>query len=477
MPSLSLFADRCVLGGVTTPRRIAAARIDIEGCVIHEVTEMDRASIDANRTISTTTDLGDRLVVPAFVNGHTHLAMSAFRGLQGSESLGGNVIEDLYFKLESGLSASDVNAFTRMGAYESLLSGVATVFDHYYHGEACAQALAEVGLTGVIAPTLQDLAGPGATGFEAQLDATTAIAESSRLAAAGVCAALGPHATDTVSAELWQRVNELARHLGLPVHAHVAQSFEELRRCHERHGMSPLAWLAREGALAPDLRSLFVHVIYASAADLALLDPDAHTLGFCPYSQVEFCFPAPVATWCAAGLRWLVATDCAPSNDAMDVQKELRLASGHHAFEVTYSDAQRAFHLRGGPNAAMAVDTERRAALERSQALREPDALLDHVWSIPGTWHPQLPCGAIEPGRWANLLVLDPNHPALWPGENPLRALVMSSVPPAIESMIVAGSYVGEPGGFQHLRQTPAYAAARREADERLRAHRRRLGL
>jgi cytosine/adenosine deaminase-related metal-dependent hydrolase len=38
--------------------------------------------------------------VPAFVNGHTHLAMGALRGITGSGSFDGNVVEDLFFKLE-----------------------------------------------------------------------------------------------------------------------------------------------------------------------------------------------------------------------------------------------------------------------------------------------------------------------------------------------------------------------------------------
>jgi 5-methylthioadenosine/S-adenosylhomocysteine deaminase len=475
---LSLFADRCILGGIDQPLRITSARLDLAGTRIAAITEMARDALVAQPPERAVLDLGDRLVAPAFVNGHTHLAMSAFRGLQGVSSLTGNVIEDLYFALESGLSPSDVLAFSRMGAYESLLSGVGTVFDHYYHGQACAEALAEVGLTGVVAPTLQDLAGPGAAQFDAQLSATTTIDESSRLAARGVFAALGPHATDTVSVELWRRAVALGEQRNLPLHAHVAQSFDELTRCHERHGTTPIEWLAREGLLSTTVRSLLVHVIYATRDDLSQLSPDHHTLGFCPFSQVEFCFPAKVGDWHEAGLRWLIGTDCAPSNDSMDVQKELRLASGLHAFEVTFSSAQALFHRRGGAGSAASLDGLRRATLKRSGDLRASGFLLDHVWAVPGAWHPGLPCGALEPGRWANLLVLDPNHPALWPAPDPLRALAMSHVAPAIESMIVAGRFIGEPGHFQEsVRSAVEYREARREADARLQAHRKRLGL
>ena len=107
------------------------------------------------------TDHGDRLVSPAFVNAHTHLSLGMLRGFNLAAAARGNMVEELFFAVESTLTAEDVRAFTRMGAYESLLNGVGLVWDHYYFGETVAEALAEVGLSGVVAPTLQDLSGPG----------------------------------------------------------------------------------------------------------------------------------------------------------------------------------------------------------------------------------------------------------------------------------------------------------------------------
>jgi len=474
--ALSLFADRCILGGIHEPRRVASARLEVREGLFAAVTEMSRARFESEKSQAVAIDLGDRLVAPAFVNGHAHLAMNAFRGLQDASALAGNVIEDLYYRLESGLTAADVRAFARMGAYESLLAGVGSVFDHYYHGVACAEALMDVGMTGVIAPTLQDVVGPGVGQAEAQLDATEQIDASARFSDAGVFAAVGPHATDTVSISLWREAVALATRRTLPVHAHVAQSFEELTRCHERHGTSPIGWLAAEGILAAEVPWLLVHVIHATRADLARLAPDRHVLGFCPYSQMEFCFPAPIAAWSAAGLRWLVGTDCAPSNDSMDVQKELRLVSGLHAFRVTFSPAYRTFREHPGVGYSASLDRLRRKTVSETRELRRPSALLDHVWSIPGSWHPRLRCGAIEPDRWANLLILDPDHPHLWPAPEPWRALTMANVAPAIQGMVVAGRFIGERGNFhQSIVDSDGYRAARQEANERLTAHLRRV--
>ena len=50
-----------------------------------------------------------------------------------------NMVREFYFGIEQNLEPEDILAFTRMGAYESLLSGVGLVWDHYYHGEAVAE--------------------------------------------------------------------------------------------------------------------------------------------------------------------------------------------------------------------------------------------------------------------------------------------------------------------------------------------------
>ncbi|HEY6882279.1 MAG TPA: amidohydrolase family protein, partial [Polyangiales bacterium] len=271
-------------------------------------------------------DFGDRLIAPAFVNAHTHLALAFLRGIQAGTRR--NLVEDLYFAFESRLTPADIRAFARMGAYESLLAGVGLVWDHYYAGSAVADALLDTGLCGVVAPTLQDLAGPDRDGAQLALASTLQLASSEHHRERGVFAALGPHATDTVSPALFRQIAELAEQHQLPVHLHVAQSYDELARVEQREGRSPLALLAREGVLARAPSVVMAHGLFASIQDLQALDRERHTLVYCPSSQLQFGFPAPVPLWAELGVSWVVATDCASSNDSMSLQKELRLCYG-----------------------------------------------------------------------------------------------------------------------------------------------------
>ena len=416
-------------------------------------------------------DVGDRLITPAFINAHTHLPMMAFRSIGQASDFQGNVVEDLFFRLESNLTGADIRAFARMGAFESLLAGVGCVWEHYYGGADLTSALMDVGLSGVVAPTLQDKSGPGVGQLERQLAYTQDLATNSDLQEDGVVAAVGPHATDTVSDSLWQTIAKLAETHSLPIHSHISQSVEEFERSFDEYGCSPVERLHRLGALSAAPSMLLVHSLFVGEQDLKRLKPEQHVLGYCPYSQVQFGFPAPVGAWLEHGLTVALGTDCAACNDTMNVQRELRIFASTEALQTTYSTALDQFMATGTVGDAQAVWSQRVKRFEGAYARRPFAAQLASVWSIPGSMHPQLKLGRIQQGYRANLLIFDVDHPSFWPRTDVLRALCLSDTGAAIWGMLVNGRWVGRRGEFQQsILGSEAYRETLREADERLKA-------
>jgi len=426
---------------------------------------------DAPGDATTTRDFGDRPVTPAFVNAHTHLALAFVRGPAVGGAAGGNLVEDLFYVRERALLPGDVRAFARMGAGGRLLGGVGSVWDHYFAGEEVAGALADVGLSGVVAPTLQDLSGPGASRWEAALEQTASLAGDGRLRRQGIYAAVGPHAPDTVSGALWGRAVDLAERHGLPVHAHLAQSAAEVGRVEAREGTTPLAWLSRLGVLDRAPSVVLAHGLFLRRAALSRLRPDRHLLVHCPAAQAVFGFPGPVRAWMEAGVSFAVATDAAAGNDSVGLQKELRQVAGARTADLVGTAIFDGFFT--GDLDADAVEAARalRHGGRAGERLADPAFLLSRVLDVPGAWHPGMTAGRLVPGALANLLVWDPTHPAFWPATDLDRALAFGETTGGIHAMLVAGRELGQAGDFHRsLLGSDDYREAREEADARLAA-------
>lgn len=473
MPT-SLFCDRVVLGRGDT-LRVESALIQIQDATITNVQALSREAFEALPEKSEILDLGDSLLGPSFVNGHTHLAMSSLRGV-GQQALRGNVVEDLYYTLESRLTPEDVRAFVRMGAYENLLCGVTACWDHYYHAEHIALGMQDVGICGVVAPTLQDLGGPGQDDWENALETTLSLHRNSRFADTGIYPALGPHATDTVSPELWRRIAELSEKYDLPLHCHVAQSIEEYQRSMERYKLTPIAYLDREGVLDLEAGLVLVHSLFVTDRDLGRLNPAQHILAYCPLSQIQFAFPAHIQRWSQAGIAIQVGTDAGACNDTMNVQQELRVLAGGNAYGVTRGRLYEQFQSSAQLPDAEAVHQQRIEIFDQMPSMQQ---MLTMVWDTPGQASPALNMGEIAPGKRANINCWNPRHPALWPATDPLRALVMCDASPALQNVMVNGQWIaGQDQNFQaSILNSNAFAEAQREASERLHKLLARCGL
>ncbi|GAK82471.1 cytosine deaminase [Vibrio ponticus] len=94
-----------------------------------------------------------KIVMPGMVNGHTHIGMTAFRGL--GESGVENRLKQVMFPLEKEmLDRQLIRTASRQAAMEMALSGTTMIADMYYHQDEVAKAVAEVGIRGVMGETV-----------------------------------------------------------------------------------------------------------------------------------------------------------------------------------------------------------------------------------------------------------------------------------------------------------------------------------
>ena len=416
-------------------------------------------------------DVGASPLVPSWVNAHTHLAMAPLRGITSAAARRGNVISDVFFRIESCLQPQDVRAFTRLGAYESALNGCLFVFDHYYHGVEVARALRDVGLCGVVAPTVQDRHGPFSHAYDEQLQATLDIGESESYQACGIFAALGPHAGDTVSSALMQRIGELGRKHGLLVHLHLAQSWEEAKTL-ARSDAGVGAAVVRISEELAECPVLMAHGLHLAEQEIEHLVSGDWTLAYCPYSQLQFGVFSPVSSWARAGGRIVLGTDCVASNDALDLQRELPLLAGEASLVSSFSEERAAVLSGGDLKASEALERRRRLELGYAQFI-EADRLMSAgdgraFCTARSKCAAFSSCIPLSVGAVANFLILDEHHPTLFPDDDLRRQLAYGSTRGSIKWGVVAGRRVGQNEGWERAwLDTPEYRDALAEARRR----------
>ncbi len=216
----------------------------------------------------------DRLVVPGFVNGHSHAYQILLRGWADDWTFDRWRREALY-RIVPQLTPEDVY-WTFVSAFSEMLSaGITTVAEFFYlngegneRAEAAIRAAADTGIRLVFARTWMDAPSAPPQFRESIDDAAARTAElAARFPNANVCVA--PHSLHAASPAMIRAAAIFARERDCMLHVHVAEASYEGERTIAEHGATPVTLLARLGAL--DERTVAVHAIYISDEEKDLL--------------------------------------------------------------------------------------------------------------------------------------------------------------------------------------------------------------
>ncbi|HKE38005.1 MAG TPA: amidohydrolase family protein [Candidatus Baltobacteraceae bacterium] len=212
----------------------------------------------------------NRLVVPGFINGHSHAYQILLRGWADDWPFAKWRTDALY-KVVPKLTPDDVY-WTFVAAFsEMLAAGITTVAEFFYlngagnaHAEAAIRAAADTGIRLVFARTWMD-----ADYAPPQFRETAGVAAErtrelmTRYPEANVCVA--PHSLHAASHDMIRAAAEFAREFDCMMHVHVAEASYEGEQTLERHGVTPIALLEKLNAL--DERTVAIHAIYVSDAE------------------------------------------------------------------------------------------------------------------------------------------------------------------------------------------------------------------
>jgi cytosine/adenosine deaminase-related metal-dependent hydrolase len=356
------------------------------------------------------------VLLPGFVNLHTHLELTGLRGgIRRTDFF--DWIQQVRQAKDSITEAGFVNA-AREGLREAWRHGTTAVADTGTSG-ATVRALAELGGRGVyfheaIQPE------PERSGEAFRVFAAETRDLVSQAGGRAVTIGASPHAPYTVSPELYALVLEFARSEGLPLAAHIAESRAEVElvtggrgpfaRAWQQRSIAPpktarsvLEYIGRLGLLGPDL--LAIHAIHVDEADVGLLREHDVAVALCLRSNSRHGHGLPpLERFRDAGLRIGLGTDSVASVDTLDVLGEARAAR-----DLSGMSAREALGL---------------ITLSGAGALG---------------WDGQI--GSLEPGKWADICVVDVSHGDVMTAEQ-LAAEILAAGADAIRATYVAGRLV-----------------------------------
>lgn len=269
--------------------------------------------------------LRNHALIPGFVNGHTHAAMSLMRGMADDLPLMKWLSEHVWPAEKLHLGREFVYDGTRLACAEMLKGGTTTFNDMYFYPEAAARAVKEAGMRAAIGMVVLDFSTPYAAdcddylskGLEAR-DAYGTDPELSFFFA--------PHAPYTVSDKSFSKVLTYAEELDLPIHIHLNETLDEVKESIGKHNMGPVSRLSRLGLLGPNL--IAVHMVHARLDEIEMLAREGCHVVHCPTSNLKLASGfAPVVEMIDAGINVALGTDGAASNNRSDMLSEMRLAA------------------------------------------------------------------------------------------------------------------------------------------------------
>jgi len=360
----------------------------------------------------------DKLLVPGFVNSHTHVHMTALR----------NKADDLNFTtwlfdrvmpMEDKLTPDDAYWSVQLAFMEMLESGTTAFLDMHMFPDTMVRATLDAGMRAVLTRGLQGDRENLTAGKRRIEEAKSDISNYKNIPT--ISFMLAPHAPYTCDAEYLKEIAELASNMNIGINTHLSESQDEQNTIKQRYNMTPAEYYDSCGILRSN--TVCAHCVYLSGSDMELLSKRGTSVAHNAASNMKLGNGfADVPAMIAHGINVCLGTDSTASNNSLSILREMQLAAlihkGTHC-EATTVTAKEVFDM---------------ATVNGAKAL----GLSDKV-------------GEIAVGKCADLSLFDLNSPGFFPIGDPKAALCYSSAGLKADTVLVNGQILLENGEFKTI--------------------------
>lgn len=337
-----------------------------------------------------------KVLMPAFVNAHSHSAMTLMRGYGENLALS-DWLNTRIFPFEAKLDSEAIYHGTLLAAAEMVRFGIVSTTDMYFDAEANRRAVAESGIKmnlGLSVTCFDDGDYQNLPVYRELMEALPRChgAEEGRLRMDAVL-----HAEYTSTEKVVRQAAEVAKEQGLNLHLHLSETRDEHEACKARRGgRTPAKYFADCGAF--DVPATAAHCVWVEEEDMDILREKGVTVACNPLSNLKLASGfAPASRMLEKGVNVALGTDSVASNNSLNIMEEVKL------FATLYKASS------GDPTAV----TPKQALYAATRAGALSQGRTD--------------CGLVKEGFKADLIVLDVDRPWMRPCHDMVNNLVFSA--------------------------------------------------
>ncbi len=271
----------------------------------------------------------NRVIMPGLINGHTHAAMTLFRGVADDLAIMEWLTKYIFPAEIKFVDEEFVRIGTQLACLEMIRSGTTAVVDMYFHPKEIAKVIDECGIRAVIGAAVIEQESGYTRNFEDAMTKAEDFIKEWKDKNNRIFPAIAAHAAFTVSPENLKHVRDRANALGVPAAIHLSESKAEVDEVIHLYGKSPGIHLEGIGFFTGP--TIGAHVVWPTDDEIPILARRGVGVIHNPTSNLKVASGiSPVPEMLAAGVIVGLGTDGAASNNDLDMWDEIKLASLIH---------------------------------------------------------------------------------------------------------------------------------------------------
>jgi cytosine/adenosine deaminase-related metal-dependent hydrolase len=426
-------------------RVIRDGAVMVEGSHITDVGKTDE--LKPKYAPEHTIDASRKLVIPGLIDCHVHLAQALIRGCADDVSLL-DWLGKYVWPLQGNFDAEDGKVSAKLCMLEMIKSGTTSFIESMTHTrygfDGIAKALEESGMRGYLAKTIMDTPAYGRKQMmhegmiedgERSLNETITMHDRWNGKGNGrIGVWFGPRSLGACSKALYEKISEEAAKRKSGITMHLCEVKEDLRYARRKFKKSPVAFANEVGLLTP--RTVLAHAVWLTDRDIATLSKTRTNVSHCPSSNTKLASGiARVPEMLKRGVNVAMGCDGGPSNNSYDMIREMKLAAYIH--KVRLSD----------PMTMPAETVLEMATVHGARAIGMQDRL-----------------GILEPGKLADIVLVDLDSVHMVPNNNHVSDLVYAGCGTDVDTVMVDGRIIMENRNVKTLNEREIIGQARERA-------------